>query len=524
MHAGRRRVLSSLLLCTLLVASGCGGPEAEPAEPGRFAHSEAALTQVTGFGTNPGNLLMFKHVPASMPASAPLVMVLHGCTQSAAAMEASGWSAAADVYKFYVVYAQQQSSNNANSCFNWFEPGDIARGQGEALSIKQMVDHMKGTYPVDAARVFVTGFSAGGYMTPVMLATYPDVFAAGAVNAGGPYRCATSMGEAFTCMSPGVNKTPTAWGDLVRGAYPGYAGPWPRVSLWHGTSDSTVAVANLTEDMEQWTNVHGIDQTADTADTVSGFPHKVYRDASGRALVETVEVTGMNHAVAIDPQYAFPGSSAACGTAGSYFSDVNACAVYHQATFFGLTGGGTAPPPPSGSTTVTFASVAAEDGYVKAYADGTSPAVGAYTTLALGRGTDGKHNRALLSFDTSSLPDAATVQRAYVTVTYSSGSGDPWASPAGNTLVVDVKTGTFGAAGTETTDWAAAPSASAVASIARFTSGSKASSDFGAAGLTAINRTGRTQLKLRFSQDPTTTAYVFVGEGAQATLTVVYAP
>lgn len=611
----RTRPPRPLLLSALLLAA-CG-PQHVEGEPGSDAPQQArsALTQVTGFGTNPGNLLMFTHVPASMPANAPVVVVLHGCTQSAAAMEASGWTAAANTYKFYVVYAQQQSANNSNNCFNWFEPGDTARGGGEALSIKQMVDKMKATYSVDPARVFVAGFSAGGYMTPVMLATYPDVFAGGAVNAGGPYGCASNVSQAFTCMDPGVTKTPTAWGDAVRNAFPGYTGARPRVSIWHGTSDGTVKVMNLTEAMKQWTDVHGIDQTADTSETVAGFPHKVYRNASGQALVETYELTNMGHAVAVDPQLTLPGGSSPCGSTGTYFADVNLCATYAQAQFYGLTGGGgtpgdtTAPTvdvtaPAAGSTvsgtvsitasasddvgvsqvefyvdgalvgsdasapysfswntasvangthalkaraldaagnagedndtsvtvsnststTVTYGSIAAEDGYVKANADGTQPALGTYANLAVGRGTDAKHNRALLSFDTSGLPDTATITRAYVTVTYSSASGDPWANPAGNTLVVDVKTGTFGAAGTETTDYSAAATASAVASIAKFTSGAKSSSDFTSSGLSAVNRTGRTQLRLRFSQNPSATAYVFVQEGANAKLTVVYSP
>src|SRR5689334_2696635 len=93
--------------------------------------AQQGLTQVTGFGSNPGNLAMFTYVPAGMPASAPVVLVLHGCTQNAPAMEASGWTAAADAHKFYVIYAQTSSANNSSSCFNWFEPGDIARDQGE---------------------------------------------------------------------------------------------------------------------------------------------------------------------------------------------------------------------------------------------------------------------------------------------------------------------------------------------------------------------------------------------------------
>ena len=65
---------------------------------------------------------------------------------------------------------QQEAANNANRCFNWFEPGDMVRGQGEALSIRQMIDHMLALHGGDPRRVFVTGLSAGGAMTSVMLA------------------------------------------------------------------------------------------------------------------------------------------------------------------------------------------------------------------------------------------------------------------------------------------------------------------------------------------------------------------
>ncbi|MFP2926236.1 PHB depolymerase family esterase [Pyxidicoccus sp. 3LG] len=572
---------------------------------------------MTGFGSNPGNLLMYRHVPSAMPANAPLVVVLHGCTQTAAGMEGSGWTAAANTYKFYALYPQQQGSNNGASCFNWFLSGDISRGQGEAASIMQMVDAMKAAYSIDPSRVYVAGFSAGAYLAPALLAGYPDVFAAGSISAGGPYRCALSSNEGFTCMNPGVDKTPAAWGDFVRNAYPGYTGPRPRVSIWHGTSDFTVRPMNMTESMEQWTNAHGIDQTADTTETVAGFPHKVYRNGAGTALVETWELTNMGHGVAIDPQYSFPGTTTACGAIGGFLSDVNICSVYHQAQWFGLTGpvapGDTTPPtvnvtaPASGATvsgtvtvtasasdnvgvtrveflvdgsvvgsdsaapyelawnttsvgngahtlgaraydaagnqatdsdtsvtvsnsgtptpvTASFTSITADDGYLKANADGSAPALGTLTGLALGRGTDGKYNRSFLSFDTSSIPDTASITRAYLTVTYSSGMGDPWASPAGNTVVIDVKSGTFNAANTETADWAAAATASSVANIDRFTAGTKASADFSSAGRSAINVTGKTQLRLGFTGNQASTAYVFIRDGASATLTVVYTP
>ena len=224
----------------------------------------ATLTQVTGFGSNPGNLAMYAYRPDNLPANSPAVVLLHGCTQNASGYFAnSGWQKYADQWKFTLIVAQQPSGNNANSCFNFFEAGDTTRGQGEALSIKQMVDHAKANYGVNGSRVFVSGLSAGGAMSAVMLATYPDVFAAGSIIAGIPYRCATSMVNAFSCMNPGADKTPAAWGDLVRGAYSGYTGPRPRVAIWHGTSDTTVTPLNGTESRDQWTNVRGISQTPD---------------------------------------------------------------------------------------------------------------------------------------------------------------------------------------------------------------------------------------------------------------------
>ncbi|NEC10322.1 PHB depolymerase family esterase, partial [Streptomyces sp. SID7909] len=84
------------------------------------------------------------------------------------------WQKYADQWKFTLIAPQQPSGNNANSCFNWFETGDTARGQGEALSIKQMVDYAKSTYGTDGARVYVSGLSAGGAMSAAMLAAYPD--------------------------------------------------------------------------------------------------------------------------------------------------------------------------------------------------------------------------------------------------------------------------------------------------------------------------------------------------------------
>ena len=101
------------------------------------------LTEVVRFGTNPGNLRMFEFVPDRLAPSRPLVLILHGCTQTAAGYdEGAGWSTLAERYGFAVVFAQQKRANNLRTCFNWFQPEDIARDSGEAYSIRQMVEYM----------------------------------------------------------------------------------------------------------------------------------------------------------------------------------------------------------------------------------------------------------------------------------------------------------------------------------------------------------------------------------------------
>jgi len=327
----RRTAVALLTLAAVL---------AVPSDPARAA----SLDPVTGFGSNPGNLAMYAYRPDGLAPNAPLVVALHGCTQTATDyFDNAGWRRYADLWGFALVLAEQRTANNANRCFNWFEPGDTARGSGEALSIRQMVAHAVAAYGLDAARVFVTGLSAGGAMTAVMLAAYPDVFAGGAVMAGLPYRCATSVPTAFQCMNPGVDRTPAQWGDLVRAAF-AYTGIRPRVEIWHGTADTTVVPANATELRDQWTDALGVSQTPTSTGTLPGGTSlSVY----GGGAVRVYQVSGMPHATPVDPGTAID----RCGTAGTYYRDT-ICAAYYTGRNWGLDAGG--PPPSSpGSPSVT---------------------------------------------------------------------------------------------------------------------------------------------------------------------------
>ena len=272
---------------------------------------------------------------------------------------------------------EQTQANNSNRCFNWFLRSDNRRDQGEALSIRQMVDKMRADHGVDPKRTFVTGLSAGGAMTSVMLATYPEVFAGGGIVAGLPYGCANDTSplqptQALQCMStgqpssalmglpgtmpivaplpdavcqlipipiPGCSQgnddAPTSaaeWGDRVRQAS-SHAGPFPRVSIWHGGADRTVSPVNAESETLQWTNVHGISDEPSAQDTVKGHPRQLFKDAAGDVVVESVRVRAMAHGVPVDP-----GNGAdQCGVAAAFILDVDICSSFFLAKFWGLT-------------------------------------------------------------------------------------------------------------------------------------------------------------------------------------------
>ncbi len=300
-------------------------------------YNAGAQTTISNFGTNPGNINVYMYVPANMPANAPLVLVLHGCTQTASSYSTeTQWNDLADRHKFYVAYGEQTSTNNSLECFNYYVTSDITRGSGEALSLKQITDYMKANYSIDSARVFVTGLSAGGAMTAVMCACYPDVFAAGAEMSGLPYGCANSeLGADEACLGL-VSNTPQVWGNNVRAQNPTYTGNWPRMAIFQGSADETVNIENSTEMIKQWTNVHNIGQTPGY--TISSFNGnsiiqlEQFFDSSNHVPVEFYEIMNMEHGTAV-----YPGTCHQQGGATDALSfDESFYSPFWAAQFFGI--------------------------------------------------------------------------------------------------------------------------------------------------------------------------------------------
>ncbi|MBA3526950.1 MAG: PHB depolymerase family esterase [Sphingomonas sp.] len=292
------------------------------------ANDDGRLVPLTGFGSNPGDLDARIYLPADAPGA--LVVVLHGCTQTAAGYDlGSGWSQLAERHGFALLFPQQRRANNPNLCFNWFAPGDARRGRGEALSIRQMIQHLAAKYRLESSQTFITGLSAGGAMTSVMLASYPELFAGGAVIAGLPFATANTVPEALERMRGQGAPSRRELAARVLAATD-HKGPGPTLSVWHGTQDSVVEPSNATALVDQWRDLHGLGTTSGAVETVQGHRREAWRDSGGRAVIERYDIRGMGHGTPLDT------SDGGCGVAGPHMLDVGICSTQLIAASWGL--------------------------------------------------------------------------------------------------------------------------------------------------------------------------------------------
>ncbi|HEU5472590.1 MAG TPA: PHB depolymerase family esterase [Actinophytocola sp.] len=282
-----RRFLSGLISLLLAVTL---------LTPGRA--SAAGLVQVTDFGYNPTNLEMHLYVPDNLPRRPAVVVALHFCTGSGPVFHSgTPFASLADQFGFIVIYP---SATRASHCFDVSSPEALRHnGNSDPAGIVSMVKYVQRRHHADPGRVFATGLSSGAMMTNVLLGDYPDIFRAGAAFAGVPFGCfATTNGSEWNseCANGLVSKTPKEWGDLVRGAAPGYRGPRPRMQLWHGTEDDILHYPNFGEEIKQWTNVHGLSQTPTATDSPEPtWTRTRYADRSGRVAVEAISLEGAPH-------------------------------------------------------------------------------------------------------------------------------------------------------------------------------------------------------------------------------------
>jgi len=286
--------------------------------------------ETADFGDNPGKLRMLSYAPHGLPDGAPLVVVLHGCTQAAEAYaQSGGWLSLADRLGFVVLAPEQLAANNPNLCFNWFSTRDTTRGEGEVASIAAMIAHLIKVMNLDADRVFITGLSAGGAMTSAMLAAYPELFAGGAIVAGLPYGVADNVMEAMRVMKAGDGRDAAILGELVRNAAPAAARP-VRVSVWHGDADRVVSAVNGRDIVKQWTSAANLADTSIIHDRPYGA-REVWGDHVQGPVVELHRIAGLGHGAPL-----ITTGEAGLGTAAPFMLESKVSSTLEIAEFWGL--------------------------------------------------------------------------------------------------------------------------------------------------------------------------------------------
>lgn len=242
----------------------------------------------------------------------PLIVMLHGCSQSALDFAAGTlMNQVAEQHNCIVVYPQQASKHNQNRCWNWFLPANQTRGAGEPariVGIVQAIQQNTAMWTIDATRIYAAGLSAGGAMATILGATYPNLFAAIGIHSSLGYQAATNIGSGLRAMRNG-GPDPVQQGQIAYQTMGDIARIVPCI-VFHGTKDRTVVPTNGDQVVQQWMKTnelasHG-SYSADfsrpssvTSGQVSnGYSYVIARwhDSKGAAVQEYWKIGKMGHA------------------------------------------------------------------------------------------------------------------------------------------------------------------------------------------------------------------------------------
>jgi poly(hydroxyalkanoate) depolymerase family esterase len=257
-----------------------------------------------------GGRSIWVYTPEAAPRSgAALLVVLHGCTQTAADLaRGTRLNELADQRGFLVAYPEQRRRHNPQRCWNWFLPGHQARERGEPAVLADATEAVMRRARVDPSRVYLAGMSAGAAMAAVMGATYADLFAAIALHSGLPYAAATSVRAAFELMARGGADIEQC-GRAAFEAMGEHARVLPTIVV-HGGADGVVSPSNGDALVEQWLVTNRLaagegfggarcapSATHDgRADGGLAYSLQQWSDARGRLVQAYLKVAGLGHA------------------------------------------------------------------------------------------------------------------------------------------------------------------------------------------------------------------------------------
>jgi poly(hydroxyalkanoate) depolymerase family esterase len=251
------------------------------------------------------------YAPANLDqgTAAPLLVFLHGCTQTPQLLEAaSGMKNVADEQGFMIVYPQQDFNSSPHRCWNWYAKEHQHRDTGEPSLIVGIVNQIKQEHNVDASRIYIAGISSGGAMTSIIANCYPDVFAAAAIHSGMAYEASTNIPEAIFAPLSG-SKTPPVQAGFDAYQCAGEARRPSPIMVIHGTVDNVVLKINGDNTIEQFAQMNdladdGTDNDSVVAKPTSSQTHQVpdgytYTvndyEYGGKLLMQQYVIDGMNH-------------------------------------------------------------------------------------------------------------------------------------------------------------------------------------------------------------------------------------
>ncbi|ORY64168.1 acetylxylan esteras-like protein 1 precursor [Pseudomassariella vexata] len=262
----------------------------------------ASLTQVSNYNNNAtSKAQMYIYVPDNVVTNPPLVVVLHSCQSSAQSYFTNNkipWKQGSDKKGYITIWP---SSPNSGTCWDVSSKQSLSHlGGGDSQAIASMILYALDHYKADASRVYVTGGSSGAMMSNVLAATHPELISAVSLYSGVPAGCFVSSSGGIaqwnnTCSGGQIKATADKWKQVVLDMYPGYTGARPKMQVWHGSVDSTLAPANYEETIKQWTGVFGVSQTA-TA-TKADTPQGGYTTSDYGSSVEGIYAQGVGHSV-----------------------------------------------------------------------------------------------------------------------------------------------------------------------------------------------------------------------------------
>ena len=290
----------------------------EPAGPAPRRPAEARPAGKSSFVAHrfkgPAGRLDYKlYLPERQAAGLPLVVMLHGCTQSPDDFaRGTAMNAVAEARGFAVAWPGQTQSAHPQKCWNWFRPGDQRRGGGEPALVTGLVAELATTHGFDRSRVYVAGLSAGGAAAAVLAHEYPDVFAACGIHSGLACGAAHDLPSALQAMRAGGGTA----------APPSRAVP---TIVFHGDRDTTVASVNAARIVEAASAGQRLDQRIETGRTSGGrsWTRTLSSNAAGRVMVEDWSIAGLGHAWSggsSDGSYTDPSGPDASAAMAAFFA------------------------------------------------------------------------------------------------------------------------------------------------------------------------------------------------------------